>query len=828
MQAPPPPDEFERLKEELKSETAFFEALVNSTPDGVLVVDQQGRQILQNQRFVELLKIPRQMADKKDDQEQLQWFKDTIKNPAQFLDKVACLYSHPNETSRDEIELKDGTTLERYSSPVVGKDGKYHGRIWTFRDITGRKRAEEALQERAHLAVLEAEVGTALTQGGTLAEMLRLCGEAIVRQLDAAFARIWTLNEREKMLELQASAGMYTHLDGPHGRVPVGQFKIGRIAEERKPHLTNQVVGDPRIGDQEWAAREGMAAFAGYPLLVEDRLVGVVAMFARHTLTETTLQALASVSNNIAVGIERKLAEKALRESNQKFQDLFESSRDAIMTAEPPSWRFTSGNPAAVKMFGAKSEQDFISHSPWELSPDRQPDGRASAEKARELIEKAMREGSGFFEWTHRRIGGQEFPATVLISRVQSAGKVLSLGTVRDITESKRLEAHLLQSQKMETVGKLAGGIAHEFNSIMTAIIGQSEFLLNDLSSKDPLRKNAREIRQAADRAAVLTRQLLAFGRKQILQPEILDLNTILADMESMLRHLLGNNTDVSILPASGLKAVKADAGQIEQVIVNLAMNAADAMPNGGKLTLETANVTLGPDYVSRFPELEAGEYVMLAITDTGIGMSQEVKARVFEPFFTTKDVGRGTGLGLAACHGILKQSGGHINVYSEPARGTTFKIYLPRVEPLPHIPAPRLDSPDMPRGTETILLAEDDPALREMAATLLRRLGYTVLTAANGLEALNVRQQHGTGHIDLLFTDVVMPDMGGRELSERMRALFPRTRILFTSAWTGGAIAHQGVLDPGVALLQKPFTPGALARKVREVLDQDKIGAAP
>src|SRR5450759_2051733 len=266
------------------------------------------------------------------------------------------------------------------------------------------------------------------------------------------------------------------------------------------------------------------------------------------------------------------------------------------------------------------------------------------------------------------------------------------------------------------------------------------------------------------------------------------------------------------LAPAAGLKAVKADAGQLEQVIMNLAMNARDAMPNGGQLTLETANVTLDQEYVSRYPELKAGDYVMLAITDTGMGMSAEVKARVFEPFFTTKDVGQGTGLGLSTCYGILKQSGGHISVYSEPGRGTTFKIYLPPVEPQTKIPLQRLASPDLPRGTETILLVEDDPAMREMAAALLRRLGYTVLAAANGVEALNLKQQRDSGHIDLLFTDVVMPHMSGKELADRVRASYPHTRILFTSAYTENAMVHHGVLNQGVVFLQNPFTPSALA----------------
>jgi len=386
----------------------------------------------------------------------------------------------------------------------------------------------------------------------------------------------------------------------------------------------------------------------------------------------------------------------------------------------------------------------------------------------------------------------------------------------------------LLQSQKMETVGKLAGGVAHEFNSILTAILGQSDLLLADLPAGSPLSANATEISKAAVRAATLTRQLLAYGRKQLLQPEALDLNRVIGGMESIFHHLMGQNVDTRIVLAPSLHAVKADAGQIEQVIMNMAINARDAMPNGGKLTLETANISFDRQSVGLDPELKPGDYVMLAITDTGTGMSADVQARAFEPFFTTKSVGQGTGLGLSTCYGIIKQSGGHIGIHSELGRGTTFKVYLPQLELQPKPPVHRPLSPDLPRGTETILLAEDDPALREMAATLLKRLGYNVLLAANGVDDLNFGHAPGTGSIDLLFTDVVKPHMSGKELAERIRALYPHTRILFASAYTEHATTHQGELDKGVSLLQKPFTPAALAQKVRSVLDGARAQVTP
>jgi PAS domain S-box-containing protein len=514
---------------------------------------------------------------------------------------------------------------------------------------------------------------------------------------------------------------------------------------------------------------------------------------------------------------ERKRAEESLR----LLGSAVEQSKESIVITDAelklPGPRILFVNPAFTKMTGYTAEE-AIGKTPRILQGPRTD--KTVLSRLRQNLER----GETFAgEAINYRKDGTEFNLEWQIAPLRDAGGHIThfVAIQRDITERKRLEGQLIQSQKMETVGKLAGGVAHEFNSILTAIIGQSELLFGDLPAGSPLAKNVTEISEAAGRAAKLTRQLLAYGRKQFLKPEALNLSDVLVSMEGMLRHLMGSEVDLRIISAIGLQAVKADAGQVEQVIMNMVINARDAMPNGGQLTLETANVTFDEQSVGRYAELKPGNYVMLAITDTGTGMSEEVKARVFEPFFTTKDVGQGTGLGLATCYGIIKQSGGHISVYSEPARGATFKIYLPQMEQQAKIVVQRLDSLDLPRGMETILLVEDDPALREMAATLLRRLGYTVLAAANGIEALNLKQQRDIGHIDLLFTDVVMPHMSGKELADRVQALYPHTRILFTSAYTENAIVHQGVLNKGVSLLQKPFTPSALALKVREVLDQ-------
>jgi len=514
---------------------------------------------------------------------------------------------------------------------------------------------------------------------------------------------------------------------------------------------------------------------------------------------------------------ERKRAESHVRQSEERYRSLIDNARDAVFTIATDG-TFTSMNPA-VETIGGLSRADWLGKP---FAPMVHP---GDLPLAVEMFGRVLKgEDSPIHELRgNPSLKRQAIMEMTLTTQKDEAGKIIGvLGIGRDMTERKKLEGQLVQSQKMETVGKLAGGIAHEFNSILTAIIGQSELLLANLPVQSPFAKNASEITKAANRAATLTRQLLAYGGKQLLQPEILDLNRVVADMGEVLQHLMGADVEVQMVPAAGLHAVKADAGQIEQVIMNLVINARDAMPNGGRLTLETANVSFGPESVGRDADLKPGDYVMLAVTDTGVGMNDGVKARLFEPFFSTKGVGGGTGLGLSTCYGIIKQSGGHISVHSELGHGTTFKIYLPQVEAQAKAPVQRLDSPDLPRGKETILLVMDDLALREMAESLLMRLGYTVFAAANGIEALGLKIKPGTGHIDLLFTDVVMPHMKDEGTAGRASALYPNTKILFTTAYKDNADIH-----PGVAFLQKPFPPSALAKKLREVLDQPEIPKA-
>src|SRR5205809_352974 len=389
----------------------------------------------------------------------------------------------------------------------------------------------------------------------------------------------------------------------------------------------------------------------------------------------------------------------------------------------------------------------------------------------------------------------------------------------RDVTERLGLEQQLRLAQKMEAVGRLAGGVAHDFNNILTAITGHAELLLEALGLNYPRRADVDEIRRSAERAAGLTRQLLAFSRQQVLQPKVVDLNALVLDMDKLLRRLIGEDVELATVLDPTLGRVTADPGQLEQVIVNLAVNARDAMPQGGKLTLETRNIDLDSSYTLEHSLVKPGPYVQLTVSDSGIGMDEETQAHAFEPFFTTKPRGQGTGLGLAMVYGTVKQSGGFIWVYSEPGRGATFKIYLPRVDTPTEaaaLPAPAVQPA---RGPETVLLAEDEPAVRAIAQPALERHGYTVLPAATGAAALALAAQHAAT-IDLLLTDVVMPGMSGRDLADRLTAQRPGIRVLYISGYTDNAIVRHGMLEPGLAYLQKPFRPDALVRKVREVLD--------
>jgi len=832
--------------------------------------------------------------------------------------------------------------VDSTTSCVRNGEGLPRGLVSVFRDLSG--------QRHGALVALNRDVALAAAHSPNLEAMLQSCSEAMVRHLHAAFARIWTMDETGSTLLLQASAGMYTHLDGPHSRVPVGKFKIGLIAKERKPHLSNDVLHDPRVGDPEWAKREGMVSFAGHPLLVDDQLVGVMAMFSRRVLSPSILNTLGSVANALAVAIDRKRSEverdRALemlrtqiermplayilldRENrvedwNPRAEAMFGYRKDEILGEDasvklvPPSERqvteevierLRSGDMAAHSINDNVTKDGRIITCEWLNTPLVGKDGKfagvlslAQDVTVRRKLEGEVRDaqqrlqtvvssspavlymlegedapsllltwisenvqemlGYGLDEvmkpdWWHKRVHSEDLARvqTEIQSDLFGRGRLWQeyrflrhdgdyrwvrsemrklpwepgrptqiVGSWTDITERKLLEQQFRQAQKMEAVGQLAGGVAHDFNNLLTVISGYSQVLLGAEDMDEAKRGQVREIGKAGERAASLTRQLLAFSRKQMLESKVLDLNALVADQEKMLHRLIGEDVTLTTVLDPKVYRVKADAGQLQQVILNLAVNARDALPAGGQLTIETRNTELGEEYASTHPEVRPGNYVMLAVSDTGCGMSAEVMAHIFEPFYTTKDTGHGTGLGLATVYGIVRQSGGHIAAYSEPNIGTTFKVYLPPAEDQRQASQVVTGASVMPKGSETVLLVEDETAVRGVARHVLQSCGYNVLEAGNGVEALRRAEEHD-GPIHIIVTDVVMPELAGRPMTEKLAKIRPEARVLYMSGYTDDAVIRYGVLQAEVAFLQKPFTPYSLATKVREVLDQGAL----
>jgi PAS domain S-box-containing protein len=512
---------------------------------------------------------------------------------------------------------------------------------------------------------------------------------------------------------------------------------------------------------------------------------------------------------------ERRQSDQALRASEVRFARLSESGIVGIAIADVMG-HITEANDAFLRLVGYTRDELLSGQVRWtDMTP---PEFKHLGEKAVESLTTAG--VAPPWETEQIRKDGTRVPVMVAVAMLEYPK---TIAIVTDLSERRRAEAalrrteeQLRHAQKMEAIGILAGGVAHDFNNVLSIILGYCGMLLEDLDGANPMRADIAEIKTAGDRGAALTRQLLAFSRQQIIETKILDLNQVIGDMDSMLRRLVREDIDFVTTPGVGLGRCKADAGQIEQILMNLVINAIDAMPEGGKLRIDTANADLDDEYVVAHAGMKPGRYVMLAVSDTGVGMSKATRDRIFEPFFTTKDKGKGTGLGLSTVFGIVEQTGGSIYVYSELGRGSAFKVYLPRVDDVAATASAKAPA-QLSRGAETVLLVEDEDQLRRVTVSLLTRSGYRVLEGRDGHEALRICEQH-VGPIELLLTDVVMPQMNGRQLAERVVTMRPGIKVLYMSGYTDGILVGQ--LSSAAAFLQKPFTGAVLTRKVRETLD--------
>ncbi len=508
---------------------------------------------------------------------------------------------------------------------------------------------------------------------------------------------------------------------------------------------------------------------------------------------------------------ERKWAEK----ERSRLAAIIEHAEDAIVSITLDG-TIIAWNHGAERKYGYTAEE-IIGRSIFILIPPDHNRGYLEVMKRVRMGEQVPA-----YDTVRRRKDGTLIHFSVGISPIEALdGEIVGVSKIsHDISRVRKLEAQLIEAQKMEVIGHLTGGVAHDFNNILTIILGYGEWLSQELGPEHPLQRFSTAIRNAAERGAGLTRQLLIFSRKEAVQPTVLDLNEVLVNMESMLRQLLHEDIELTLTRGASVARVTADLGYVGQVLMNLVVNARDAMPGGGKLFIATSNVALDEHYASEHPGVLSGEYVMLSVTDTGTGISDEIKARLFEPFFTTKPRGMGTGLGLATCKTIVQQSGGHIGLYSELGKGTTFKVYFPRITHLPDSAVRPVEPLILPCGTETLLVVEDDPEVRRLVCVVLQAQGYEVLTAANGEDGLRAVLENKGPAIRLVISDVIMPKMGAKVMAGWLETKKPDLKILFTSGYTDDAIAHHGVLDPSVAFLSKPYTIATLTRKVRELLD--------
>jgi two-component system cell cycle sensor histidine kinase/response regulator CckA len=798
-----PPTNGHGVEASFTVEKAYFEQIIENAPEAISIIDEEVRVLRTNAEFTRLFGFSAAETVGKqldhlivppDRYAETAWIAESIKNQS----KISL------ETRR---QRKDGSLVEVLlsTSPVM-IDGTKVGAYASYRDITEQKRAEEL---NAALYAIAARSQSAEDLQQFFAAIHNIVGQLMN-------ARNFYIALYDPQSQLLSFPYFVDEEDPTPVPKPLGRGLTEYVLRSGEPILATPAVFEElvRRGEVELIGAASLD-WLGVPLKSGTNCIGVLVLQSYNENTrfsERDREILKFVSQQLAAAIEHKRYEEALRRSEARSRSLILSAAFGICRCTLHG-RFLDVNPALINMLGHSSVEDL-------LKLDARHEVFINPRELDRLAEDYRRTGSlNGVEVQWRRKDGR-----VIIVRLSGCAaistdepeEVLEL-IAEDITDRRQLEEQLRQAQKMDAVGRLAGGVAHDFNNLLMVINGYTEVLLEQLEKDSALHSKVQSIQQAADRAATLTRQLLAFSRKQLLELKVVDVNTIVGDMERLLRPLIGENIELVTRLSTQTGRTRADAGQLEQVIMNLVVNAKDSMPEGGKLTLQTAEVAVGQNF-SHHRFIQPGRYAVISVADTGQGMDKETQSRIFEPFFTTKEKGKGTGLGLSTVYGIVKQSSGYVFAQSEVGAGTIFYVYLPRVEDSAEELSPAKAQQNEAGGCETVLLVEDEESVRELVRLTLASRGYKVLEAENGECGLRLAEDCEE-RIDILITDVVMPGIGGRELAKRLLSLRPGISVLYLSGYTEDAVVTQGALGPGTAFLQKPFTLQNLAKKVREVL---------